>query len=371
MAEHFFPYSPSALKYLSDHANYINLVAGSLGVSPLSVAAGIGREQTLESDYYKYDPVRVLGNPTVKSWKLNGLMEKSDQDIRAEYNATNKLDPETLMYPNYSAVRHPMLFDVGPGNIKLRTAISLLDNYNAQFQAENDFLGLNKYVGNLPQFIGDLRDPNNNLTANVSGLLASEATQFYKDHMSPEGWDFLTGDQKAAAVTQYYVRGPEKLTQEAAGQNYWFPDFSKPGSSFYNYKDNADVLRSALGYNTYPPDQNDPQSAPPSAGSSGGSSYAYVSVPTPSSMPKNALTIYAQGQPGSASNSNALNYYGGRSSADLNASGPIIGNALIPQTSANGPADPSVATALATMALIRAFGMAPSTDIAQQSQAQP
>lgn len=127
-------------------------------------------------------------------------MEKSDQDIRAEYIATNKLDPETLMY--------------------------------------------------LSQFIGGLRDPNNTLTASVSGLLASEATQFYKYHMTPAGWDFLNDDQKAAAVTQYYVRGPEKLTQEAAGQTYWFPDFSRPGSSFYNYKDNADVLRSALNYNT-------------------------------------------------------------------------------------------------------------------------
>jgi hypothetical protein len=41
MAEYPLRYSPAALKYLSQHADEINFVAGSLGISPLSVAAGI------------------------------------------------------------------------------------------------------------------------------------------------------------------------------------------------------------------------------------------------------------------------------------------------------------------------------------------
>jgi len=371
MAEYPLRYSPQALKYLSDHANEINFVAGSLGVSPLSAAAGIAREQTLESDIYLYQPRRVVGNP-VRQTESYLLPYLGDWYLRRMYDATNKLDSETLIYPGASAVTHPMLFDVGPGNIKLRTAISLLDNYNSQYQGGADFLGLNRYNGNLPQFIGDLQDPGNPLTANISGLLASEATQFYKYHMTPAGWDFLPEDQKAAAVTQYYVRGPEKLTQEAGGLRYWFPDFSKPGSSFYNYKNNADVLRAALGYNTYPLDQNDPQTASASIGSFDSIPYAYVSVPTPPAISKNALNLSAQqAQLAAPSIGNALNSYGGLNAADLNASGPRIGNALIPQTDANAPADPSVATALATMALIRAFGLPPGTDTAMQPAAQP
>ena len=154
-------------------------------------------------------------------------------------------------------IAHPLLFDVGPGNIKLRTAISLLDNYNSQYNGDNDFMDLSKYKGNLPQFVSDLQDPKNPLTAKLSGLLAQEATQFYQIQMSPTAWNRLDDDQKAAAITQYYVRGPEKLTQEAEGQEFWTPDFGKPGSSFYNYKDNANVLRGALQYNTYPLDPND------------------------------------------------------------------------------------------------------------------
>ncbi len=251
MAEYPLRYSPQALQYLSDHANEINFVAGSVGVSPLSVAAGIAREQTLKSDIYPYQAKRIIGNP-IRQTETYILPYFSDSNLRSMYDATNKLDPETLMYPGGSAISHPMLFDVGPGNIKLRTAISLLDNYNAQYKSDDDFLDLNKYSGNLPQFISDLRNSNSPVTANVAGLLASEATQFYQRHMTPTAWNYLTDDQKAAAVTQYYVRGPEKLTQEADGQEFWFPDFSKPGSSFYNHKDNADVLRAALNYNTYP-----------------------------------------------------------------------------------------------------------------------
>ncbi|MGO8951930.1 MAG: hypothetical protein ACLPWS_03060 [Rhodomicrobium sp.] len=370
MAEYPLRYSPQALKYLSDHANEINFVAGSLGVSPLSVAAGIAREQSLESDIYPYQARHIIGNP-IRQVETYLLPYSSDRYLRSIYDATNKLDPETLMYPGGSAVRYPMLFDVGPGNIKLRTAISLLDNYNSQYQGESDFLGLNRYNGNLPQFINDLRNPGNPLTANVSGLLASEATQYYKYHMTPAGWDFLPDDQKAAAVTQYYVRGPEKLAQEAGGQRYWFPDFSKPGSSFYNYKDNANVLRAALGYNTYPLDQNAPQPAPASIGTFDNSPYAYVNVPYSAAMPKNTMALYAQQAQAAPSIGNALNSYGGVNAADVNASAPMIGNALIPQNTANGAADTLDPSMLATMALIRAFGLPPGTDIATQSLAQP
>ncbi len=114
------------------------------------------------------------------------------------------------MYPGTSAVTHPMLFDVGPGNIKLRTAISLLDNYNAQYKSYDDFLNLGKYRENLPQFASDLRDPNSTLTANLAGLLASEATQFYQRHMTQTARNYLTDDQKAAAITQYYMCAARK-----------------------------------------------------------------------------------------------------------------------------------------------------------------
>jgi hypothetical protein len=261
-----------------------------------------------------------------------------------------------------------MLLDVGSGNIKLRTAISLLDNYNAQYNGADDFLDLNKYNGNLPQFITDLRDPQNPLTANLAGLLALEASQFYQHHMTPTAWNYLTDDQKAAAITQYYVRGPEKLTQEANGQEFWFPDFSKPGSSFYNYKDNADVLRAALGHETYPVEVEAPQPATEAISPSNGSPYAYVSVPN--ALPANALAMYAQEQAAPPAG-NALNFFRPVTAAGFpNASAPASGNALIPQTNA-ATADPAVAAALDSIALPRIFGMAPYAGVPSSPPAQP
>lgn len=102
----------------------------------------------------------------------------SDQGIKDSYNAVNKLDNETLINPQaYDKIVHPLLFDIGPGNIKLRTGISLLDNYNSQYQGNDDFMELNKYEGNLPTFVSNLQDPGDPLTAKVSGLLAQEASR--------------------------------------------------------------------------------------------------------------------------------------------------------------------------------------------------
>ncbi|MGO9172390.1 MAG: hypothetical protein ACLP7P_10540 [Rhodomicrobium sp.] len=373
MADYPNRYSQSALKYLSDHAQDIDFVAGNLAVSPLAVAAGIAREQTMESDiYHRWSDIHKYTAP-IKSGAIAYEMNSSDGALRKQYDNINQLPTETLMNPGFrDKASHLMFLDVGPGNIKLRTAVGLLDNYNAQYNGGDDFLGLNQYRGNLPQFVTDLYDPTHDLTAKISGLLAQEGTQFYQRHMTPTAWNYLTEDQKAGAIAQYYVRGPEKLAQEAAGQEFWFPDFSKPGSSFYNYKDNADVLRAALDHNTYPLDVSAPQPATASIGSPGNNPYTYVNVPTPPSMPQNALTFYPQqAQTASPSIGNVLYYYGGLNTADLNAAGPNIGNAPIPQTNANAPADPSVANALATMALMRAFGLPPGTDIAAQPAAQP
>lgn len=363
MTEPLYRFSPEALSYLGEHANEINFVAGSLDISPLSVAAGIAREQTLVSYYYNAQLKHILGDPTVKSALLSYLQTLSDNNLRSIYENTNKLDPETLMYPGASAMRHPMLFDAGPGNIKLRTAISLLDNYNAQFKGNDDFLDLNKYNGNLPRFITDVRDPDSPLTANLAGLLASEATQFYQRHMTPTGWNYLTDDQKAAAITQYYVRGPEKLTQEARGQEFWFPDFSKPGSSFYDYKDNADVLRAALEHRTLPPEPTAPQPDIETISSSDQSPYAYVSVSN--ALPANDLAMYAQQPQTVLPAGSTLNAYRPLASPSFpKAPAQASGNAFIPGPYAPA-ADANLAAALDNIALMRLFAGGPANPLAQ------
>jgi hypothetical protein len=98
MAEYPLRYSSQALEYLSDHAHEINFVAGALGVSPLSVAAGIAREQTLESEIYPHQLRRIVGDP-VRQTEIYLLQYSSNQYLRSIYEASNRLDPQTLMYP--------------------------------------------------------------------------------------------------------------------------------------------------------------------------------------------------------------------------------------------------------------------------------
>ncbi len=304
------------------------------------------------NDIHKYTaPFKWVG----VTWEKND----SDKGLREQYESINQLPVESLINPTFKdKFDHTMFLDVGPGNIKLRTAVGLLDKYNAQYNGADDFLGLNQYQGNLPQFVTDLNDPSHDLTAKLSGMLAQEATQFYQQYMTPTAWNYLTGDQKAAAVAQYYVRGPEKLAQKAAGQQFWFPDFSKPGSSFYNYKDNADVLRAALGYNTYPQESEEPQTETASIETSQNGPYNYATMPSPPATGNDAPDAYAsQGQAAPAIG-NAL------------IPALRIGNALIGQTPAGAAANTLDPATLATMVLNRTFGLPFGTGIPPQSPAQ-
>lgn len=85
MAEYPGSYSQQALQNIGNHANNIHFVAGSLGVSPHSVAAGIAREQTLESDVYPNNWWRVGLSP-VKQVLEYILMNSSNADIRSQYD---------------------------------------------------------------------------------------------------------------------------------------------------------------------------------------------------------------------------------------------------------------------------------------------
>jgi hypothetical protein len=74
--------------------------------------------------------------------------------------------------------------------------------------------------------------------------------------MTPERWAALSEDQRAAALTQYYVTGKERMQadfQKRGGDpNTYMPDLSAAGSNTYFYQrennavSNPELLRNAL-----------------------------------------------------------------------------------------------------------------------------
>lgn len=129
MSEINFKYAPQALDYVRNNRDTINSVALTLGISPLAVAAGIVREQTLIVSRYPNEFVSVVAN-YIKDPVPSFLSVQNNQTIRSEYNLTAELPLATLMNPSIEQARYPLLMDFPPANIKLFPAISMETSEN-------------------------------------------------------------------------------------------------------------------------------------------------------------------------------------------------------------------------------------------------
>ena len=189
--------------------------------------------------------------------------------------------------------------DVGPGHINIRTAINMLQNYNRMYP-DSDPLNLKQYNQRYDLFVRDLKDHNSDTTVKIAGVVARDGQDFFRQAMTPERWAMLSEDQRAAALTQYYVTGRERMEkhfQESGGDpNTYMPDFSRDGSNTYFYDrgdgnwSNPALLKNALspGLRT----ENSPQ--PPSTSS------AYAGVgPNDGNggQPVPVQSLAARGQP--------------------------------------------------------------------------
>lgn len=108
---------------------------------------------------------------------------------------------------------NPIFFDIGPGNIKIRTAILMLQNYNRMFP-DSDPLGLKQYNNRYDLLVRDLKNPDSDTTVKIAGLVAREGQDFFVNAMTPQRWGALGEDQRAAALTKYYAVGKERMEDD-------------------------------------------------------------------------------------------------------------------------------------------------------------
>jgi hypothetical protein len=131
-----------------------------------------------------------------------------------------------------------VLLDVGPGNIKIRTAISMLQNYNRMFP-DSDPLDLKRYNDHYDLLARDLKNRDSDATFKIAGLVAREGQDFYRQAMTPVRWAALSEEQRAALLTKYYAVGKERLEDDFIKQGgnavTYAPNFSGDGSDMYLY----------------------------------------------------------------------------------------------------------------------------------------
>jgi hypothetical protein len=301
MPEYRYAYDRRDLNYISAKAKPINDTATVLRVPPPGIAGGIVREMTFERNEYPKNKLRTAFQPLKDFLTSNEPFFRSDaplvpiidsrplsHDRLAEYFARSDTPLSgTVGNPGYlGRLDNPMFFDVGLGNIKIRTAISMLQNYNQMFSV-SDPLNLKRYNQRYDLLVRDLKDPDSNTTAKIAGLVAREGQDFFVNAMTPQRWAALNDDQRAALLTKYYAVGKERMQNDFVSKggnpNTYTPDFKGDGSDIYLYRpanapSNAQSLKNALSPGPQPSSSPNPRVN--SIGNSG-STYADASANNP------------------------------------------------------------------------------------------
>jgi len=219
---------PTGAFYIQEYfAPHAKSAAGAVGLPPERVYAGVSEE---------FNDQRTSG------FGLNAAVDyvassRSHEQIKANYEYFNL--PENAARLARSGVLdklvNPALTDVGPGNIKVHTAISTLEWYNQKYPS-SDPLNLKQYNSDYKKLTTDMSSfERPQATANMAAALALRAQDFYETY-APEAWAAATNAEKAALTSTYYNRGErvllnEKSVVEQQGKE-WSPKIELGGEEY-------------------------------------------------------------------------------------------------------------------------------------------
>lgn len=158
------PYDKNSMDYISKNVPVINSVSAQIGVSSTAVAASISREIT-----------RADGEGFAEHLVHRTLIEVGHLEPEHFYDVQYRSDLKSVSEtpgifdgnPLIKYLSDPVVQDIGPGSIKVLTAINLIRQY--QDTPQGKALGLDKYkLTDLKASINDLNDRNNSISINRS-----------------------------------------------------------------------------------------------------------------------------------------------------------------------------------------------------------
>src|SRR5262249_36709965 len=142
MADWQQTYDPRDLNYLSARAKQIRDIAALFGVPAPGLAGGIAREMAYNRGVYAYDPFLIASSPLkdvltsyepVSSSEWRPISHDGWVDHLNRSNSPGgyiKTPFPEKIERGINKFSNPVFWDVGPGNINIRTAIGMLQNYN-------------------------------------------------------------------------------------------------------------------------------------------------------------------------------------------------------------------------------------------------
>lgn len=207
-------YRQEDTEYVYNRIEEIKDYAATMGVSATAVAAAIIKE----NNAYNASPYlnKALDNFAQLNLGSNTAVRDSIAAWKGSYWNANDAKPGIVQKADY-----PVLIDMGIANIKLTTAVQLLDDYFVKYP--NDPLNLSGYKNNAQNVVTDLNNSmGNELTAKLSTLMIREAQDFYTlPQTNAEGqalnisagdWAALSQEERDGLMVMYFTRGEESMS---------------------------------------------------------------------------------------------------------------------------------------------------------------
>jgi subtilisin-like proprotein convertase family protein len=247
----------------------IERVASQLNLRPEVIFGALVEEN---HDFLAAPDKNALGDNLVKFRNLNHL-HLMEGFIRADL--ANKIDNHNSL----DKFANTVLNDIGPFNIKIATAIRLLQQYQQNTPADQDPLQIRQYQHNYPLLVTHLM--NGQAAPAIAGLLLLEADRYMQNHTAPSDWQGLRDAKKDALLITYYNMGPVRIERKRIeniqrNQGRYAPKPGMDEAAGVNHEFNAAAIGQVFGHSDYashitaPPVISNPSSSTlsPSASSS-------------------------------------------------------------------------------------------------------
>ena len=245
-------FKESTFEYIKSQAERAKAIANELGAADVTaqgILGAIGEEYESLGTVDKIQTARVsaFSHEEIKS---NYDSVVKDKQILSDVVSAGSIKKGLIKWDN------PVLNDVGPGNIKILTAIDLLAKYNTA-NPEQDPLGLKGYNGDYKSLVSDLSDEKNSASLKFAALMLQEGRAFYAERAGA-AWASYDQDTQDAVLITYYNNGREWATARAdkfASDNPGGQYAPKPGGGVSGgevYLENAAQIKKYVGVPSIP-----------------------------------------------------------------------------------------------------------------------
>lgn len=205
MAEPTTKFTTATRYFVSETGAKAASIAKLLGVSQLAIVGAVANEYDTRYNYDIFFTFHGQLPQKFGDWWVEGA--DFHEELVENYKAVKSGSPN----PGSKLGNHIQM-DIGPGNIRIETAIDLIRGYVSLFDGTgNDPLDLLKYGDNYPSLVADLldfKDPT--ATYAVAGLYLSVAQEFFLEK-APSAWDAMTEDERDALLVTYYKLGGDRI----------------------------------------------------------------------------------------------------------------------------------------------------------------